>query len=352
MRIERVSQANNLDFMRLCFAVLVIASHSFPLTRGSDSAEPLSRWSHGQISFGGVAVDAFFIISGFLITSSAERSPELGRFVRKRVARIYPAFLCCALLTALVVMPMASATLSNQSPAAQVADTVLQTLRLREFKYVGAFQHNPFPGEINGSIWSIQYEFWCYLGVALLMVSNLLRRRSLILVLFVASVAVSCASSLMRWHPRGSVVFSIFGLPDFWARLMPLYLAGMVFYLYRDRIAYTWRGFLLASVASLSSLFLPGAWALVFPIAGCYALFHLAYVPKGTLNRFGRFGDLSYGTYLFAFPIQQILVQRLHGLSPLLLFFYATPLTMLLAALSWYCIERHFLHPGKLVRAG
>jgi peptidoglycan/LPS O-acetylase OafA/YrhL len=84
---------NNIDFLRLAFALLVVFSHSFPITQGSNTAEPFMRLTREQATGGSIAVDAFFILSGFLITASYSRSASAFSFLKKRIARIYPAFL-------------------------------------------------------------------------------------------------------------------------------------------------------------------------------------------------------------------------------------------------------------------
>ena len=89
MPIDESMKNNNFDFLRLALAVLVIFSHAFPLGAGSEIHEPLRVLTHGQMTLGGFAVDLFFVMSGFLIAGSAERSRNLGSFLKKRVARIY-----------------------------------------------------------------------------------------------------------------------------------------------------------------------------------------------------------------------------------------------------------------------
>ena len=103
------SRENNLDFVRLSLAVLVIFSHSFPLGNRTEHLEPVVRLTHGQSTAGVIAVDAFFIISGFLITNSFLRSRSVWDYFRKRIARIYPGFLACMLVCALIVAPLAGA---------------------------------------------------------------------------------------------------------------------------------------------------------------------------------------------------------------------------------------------------
>jgi peptidoglycan/LPS O-acetylase OafA/YrhL len=348
MKSQWKQRSNNFDFLRLALAVLVIYSHSFPLGTGSELIEPVRRFTHGQMTGGAVAVDLFFVMSGFLITASAERSRNSLSFMRKRVARIYPAFCVAGLLSLAIVMPLAGATFEHAGRLARAGDFLLQTLRLREFSYTSAFSDNPYPGSINGSAWSIQYEFWCYVGVALLASSGMLRRRWFVLCLFVASILVSFCFEVNGWIFGGKFLGVLFGSPQLWARLLPLYLAGVAFYLFRELIPkLSW----IAAAGVLALLVaarLPFGCAALFPIAGTYLIFYLAYASWIRLERFGRFGDFSYGTYLYAFPVQQLLMRTFgHPVSPWVLFLCATPLTLLLAVASWYGVERRFLQPAR-----
>jgi peptidoglycan/LPS O-acetylase OafA/YrhL len=138
------------------------------------------------------------------------------------------------------------------------------------------------------------------------------------------------------------------GSPQLWARLLPFYLAGVVFYLFRDRLRLNAWGASLALIVLLAASWVNVGWTVVFPVAGAYLVFYVAFAPWIRMQRVGRFGDFSYGTYLYAFPIEQLLVMRFgHGVAPWLLFALATPLTLLAAVVSWYAVERRFLRPER-----
>jgi peptidoglycan/LPS O-acetylase OafA/YrhL len=321
-------RGNNFDFMRLSLAVLVIYSHAYALGLGSEAAEPVVRFTHGQVSGGVIAVDGFFVMSGFLIAASAQRSRSIRGFLKKRCARIYPAFVFSGL--------------------ARGWDFVWRTLWLTEFSYAGVFARNPFPDVINGSTWSVPYEFWCYIGLALLSLAGLLRRRGIVLGLFVALWGLSFLFRWRGWILGGKELGLIFGPPQIWARMLPLYLAGVVFYLYRDRIPLRdWIAAISLAALIAASWFYTG-WTVVFPLAGTYLLFWFAFTPRVRLHRFGRFGDFSYGAYLYAFPVEQLVVQGLgRVVAPWVVFAWSTPITLALAVASWYGVERHFLAPAR-----
>src|SRR5579862_5627066 len=221
---------NNIDFVRIVLALLVILSHSYPLTLGHERSEPFAVLSRGQVTGGHIAVDLFFILSGFLITASFERSSSAASYLRKRVARIYPGFLLLSLMTLVLFAPLAHARVEGTSLIAKILNVTGNTLRLAEWKYSGAFGSNPAPGVINGSLWSIYYEFWCYIGVLTLGLTGLLRSRTFLALLFGASIVVSLLFGAHVVNFSGGIVGEILGYPPFWARLLPMYLAGVVFY--------------------------------------------------------------------------------------------------------------------------
>lgn len=342
------SRKNNFDFLRLALAVLVIFSHAYPLGLGSEAAEPLGRLTHDQATLGGVAVDGFFIMSGFLICASAQRSSGVWSFLKKRISRIYPAFAVGALLSAFIVLPLAGAHFAYRTALPRLGNFLLQTLRLTEYSYAGAFVHNPYPGVINGSLWSVSFEFWCYIGVALLLLAGALRKPALIAVLFAVSWLIGIAFRVEGWILGGKWLGVLVGVPHFWARLLPLYLSGVVFYLYRERIPHSTVLAALSAASLVAASFFQAGMAAAIPIAGAYLLFWFAFSPAIPLSRTSQFGDFSYGTYLYAFPIEQLVMQHIgHPVAPLVLFACATPLTLLAAIVSWYAVERPFLRPAR-----
>jgi peptidoglycan/LPS O-acetylase OafA/YrhL len=333
---------NNFDTLRLFFAVLVIFSHSFALGRGSDNSEPLFLLTRGQITLGNLSVWAFFVISGFLIAQSWTRSPNPLKFLKRRVARIYPGFIVAALLSALVLVPIA-ADPATRHPVA-IGSFLLQTLRLQVFDTPPIFIHNAWPNTLNGSLWSVPFEFWCYIGILLLGVAGMLWRRWSVAALFAAVIAWHLYLSITGWAPGGKILGIIFGFPLFWATVLPFFLAGSLFHLFGGVALFRKRLVIAALVILIASNFIPHAFIVTLPVCGAYLLLGLAYLPLLRPLNLGRFGDFSYGTYLYAFPIQQLIVSYGGGtMAPVKLFLLSAPLSVGVGALSWFLVERHFL---------
>jgi peptidoglycan/LPS O-acetylase OafA/YrhL len=218
---------NNFNAVRLALAVLVIVSHDFPLSYGSEGSEPLMRMTAGQDNLGAVAVNFFFLISGMLITASWLRSKSMQSFLFKRVLRIYPGFLVASAVSVLIALVFSPAF----RPAVRSAVWVYEFLRDLAFLGVSsliqpsAFAGNPFPGQINGSLWTISIEFGCYILVAVLGLFCLFKRRKLILLF---ALGVWLFYGIKLFHGR-----------EVWRsepRFLTYFFAGMLCWLFRDKI--------------------------------------------------------------------------------------------------------------------
>ncbi|HLP84504.1 MAG TPA: acyltransferase [Phycisphaerales bacterium] len=342
-------RSNNIDFLRFFLAALVIFAHSYALPVGSDATEPLYVFSHGQRTFGHIAVDFFFILSGFLITHSWLRSKGLLDFLWRRALRIYPAFIVATLVGVFFFAPVfgggGKAFISSIDPGKFILGLV--TLDPGGFK--GGFDQNPMPA-INGSLWSIPFEAWCYVGVAALGLATILAKRpALMLLALVLAIAGSLIYEYRNLALGGGVLGQIVGSPKLWARLIPFFIAGQVFYLFRHRIPWHPALLAVAIAAMIAGCKVPHALSIISPIAGPYILFAIAFLPSIKLQHFGKFGDFSYGLYVYAFPIQQSLVAKFGtDFAVWKLFVSSFFLTLAFAVASWYLVESPFLKLKKL----
>jgi peptidoglycan/LPS O-acetylase OafA/YrhL len=177
-----------------------------------------------------------------------------------------------------------------------------------------------------------------------------MRSRAFLVPLLSAALAISVLFPLRGWTPGGGILGQVFGYPPFWARLLPLYLAGVVFYRFRESIPFRDSWALAAAAVLGIAAWIPYGWTAAFPVMGAYLVLWFAHHPRIRLHHCARFGDFSYGVYLYGFPVEQLVMQRLgHPVSPFYLFAIATPLTLVLAALSWHGVEKRFLRTAKAI---
>jgi peptidoglycan/LPS O-acetylase OafA/YrhL len=327
--VHTVDRQNNFDALRVVLAALVLFSHSFPLVAGTNDAEPFFRLSSGQITGGELAVNFFFVISGYLITRSWLASRSTDAYLKKRIRRIYPGYLACLVVSVAITALCAGSRAREYTSATLLyqKDALLEGVLLLKYAVLdnpAAFAANPWPRAANGSLWTLQPELYCYLLVAGLGVMGGLRR-GLVTILWAMLFA---GYSLQLLH-TGNV------LNSFW-RLTLYFGVGALFYLHRDRVRFGHPLLLAAAVAAiLVGLAVPPLLLLVLPAAGSYLLLSFAFSSRIRLHDFAKRGDISYGLYLYAFIVQQAIVYAVGVRSPFVLFATALPVACGFAWLSW-----------------
>jgi peptidoglycan/LPS O-acetylase OafA/YrhL len=327
---QREHNQNGFDTIRLIAAALVLVSHSFPIGTGSNAREPLTILTSGQTTFGGLSVAVFFFISGLLISNSFEASRDLTSFVRKRALRIMPALIVVCCLLVFVLGP-----LTTNVPLGAYFQGAWRYLGQAVFlptanSLPGVFDQHPV-NATNGSLWSLRFEVACYAGSAVLVALN--RGR------LAAAVGVWISSFLIsRWLNAGTDQPGALFYLGTMAGLYRFFGAGVVIYLLRDRVVLNkqaaWIALALSLIAIATPFFMETA-----ATVGAYALLVFAYECPQWFRRITARGDISYGTYLYAFPIQQLMFSLVGG-RPWLMTATALPLTLLAATLSWLVIER------------
>ena len=328
---------NRFDILRLLAAWLVLFSHCFPLGARPGSEPLASTW--GVDTLGGVGVAIFFVLSGYLVTLSLERSPHIFEFARRRALRIYPALVMLCLLCVLLLGPWM--TVLPQAAYWQHYLTLdyLKTASAWFIQYPlpGVFWANPTPITVNGALWSLPYEITCY-GV-LALVSLLPGPLRFKVPLLGAGLVLQF---LMRPSPMVMGPFDRFmGLDYYNGKLGVLFALGAVFACWRTHIRpLLWPALLLLAGA----LFLHhGAWQTLLYLLGVGTLtLWLALYGRCLPRVPARVGDWSYGAYLYGFPVQQVLAHnKLHELSFVGYIVASTVLTFGLAGLSWHLVEKH-----------
>jgi len=322
------SRENNFDFIRMIAAVSVLFSHSYPLTYGENDNEPLFILTKCQTDFGIIAVNIFFIISGFLVTQSFIRKQTLADYFRSRILRIFPALIVMILLIVFVAGPLLT-TLSVReyfySNETYRYLTMMYVFNDSEVQNLpGVFEKNPFHDTINGSLWTIRYELTCY--IALPAVLLLFRKRPVASLLLTAAVILIALNSFFG---PGYLIISFF----------TCFLSGSIFYLLRKKIPLHW--FIAVCAAGLLITSVPlRILSYTFPWLAGYLVIYLALIPKTSLTKFGKYGDFSYGIYIWAFPVQQVVAQSHSSYGSYFNAIVSFPFVLILAILSWHFIEK------------
>ncbi len=327
---------NNFNALRLILAVLVIVAHSYQTTDGTNARELLTIATRGQESFGEIAVDLFFVISGVFITASWFRSRSMQDFLYKRILRIYPGFVM-ALLTSVVVTWTASAEFRHSVHLQLWIQEFVQdlfTLDYSSLSQPGIFAHNPLPNISNGSLWTIQKEFCCYLLVAVIGMFSLFKRRGVILGLTMSSWAYYAA--IIRFsHSTEHQHFP--------ARFLTYFLVGMSAWLFRNRLRFSWPAALVMVAILILSARVPYFFSILFPLAGSFLTLWLGLTPPWKIMKWTDDMDLSYGVYLYAYLVQQVVASSSSLRAPLISACITLPVTFALAWLSRRFVEEPFL---------
>lgn len=295
-----------------------------------------------------IGVDGFFAISGFLITASWLSNPRLREYLAARALRILPGFYVCLLVTAFVIAPI-SVAIQGGSPTKLISsgaplEYVLKNsaVALVKFDIGGTPRDIPNAGMWNGSLWSLIWEIMCYLVVAGIGIVGLAKYRWVSLaILLPATVGAAMLPPLrfpdvLHQHEGGGDVRT--ALLFLICRSAIMFAAGAFLYQWRDVIPARWWLVAVSVAIVIAAGSLPD-YRVVAAVPLAYAV-----IVSGSLvhnERLRLRTDLSYGTYIYAYPIQQLLtVMGLLSLAPLLFTLVVAAATLPLAVASWFLIEK------------
>jgi peptidoglycan/LPS O-acetylase OafA/YrhL len=330
-------------------ALLVVWSHSFALYFGSEDSEPLSQITNGHYNSGNLAVFVFFIISGFLVFQSYENTPSTFRYFNKRMRRIYPGYVVATSICAFIVIPVFSTRSLSDYSSTEIVSTLLLNLVLKNhFPISDAFSQNQ-SHSINGSLWSIPYEFWCYIGIAALGALRLLKYRFVSLAIITIAMLARLLLDATDRRPGGGILEQIIGWPYLWFSIIPCFMIGLAAYQYRRAIPRNRTilillisGFLIACRLPRDGLHQKLIVDVLFPFVASYSVFYFAFESSGAAV-LSRLGDFSYGTYLYGYAIQQMLLASFQSLQFTVFVSASLFLSATAGIISWYVVEHWFL---------
>ena len=331
------SRDNNFNLIRVLAASAVLITHGFALSVGSREAEP--QIAGLGMTMGSVAVDVFFVTSGFLVTASLLSRGHLVAFLCSRFLRIYPALIVAVLLSVFGV----GLFFTSQSVSSYLGDP--QTLRyltknVSLFFGVtstlpGVFADNPYQAAVNGSLWTRPYEVWMYAILATIWALGRLLDGENSRLFERVTVFLACASVALN-------IFAHF-VWDYDSKFLPLFsmfFSGTAYFIQRDKVPSSPILFVSLSGITICALSIQDALFVAYTLFLPYCLLFLAYVQYMPLLKFNLLGDYSYGIYIYAFPVQQSIAALIPKITVLHLFIISFSITAIVAVLSWHFIEK------------
>ncbi len=343
MKLSNFTQGrdNNFNLVRIVAALAVLITHSFALAVGTGDAEPFRE--RLGMTIGSIAVDVFFITSGFLVTASLLTRQSVIDFVWSRILRIFPALLVMLILTVFglgvffTALPLTSYLADSTTYLYLMKCATLITGVAENLP--GVFDGNPYGSVVNGSLWTMPYEIRMYAILAVIWVALRVINMGGVKLFQLAIVASYVVAGVL-------VVAHHFYLSTGgqFERLFFMFFSGAAFYVLKEHITLSRSYFWLAVIALLSSAIVnKHAFFVIYELAISYVLFYVVYIPSGYIRKFNQLGDYSYGIYIYAFPVQQSVAALVPGVSILSMLVISASTTLLLAALSWHFLERHAL---------
>ena len=333
-------QKNNFDFLRFVFAFLVVLAHTYELSGNIGALHALS------IIDTFIPVSGFFIISGFLITRSYSASKTLGQYFIKRIKRLMPGYLFIIIGSALGLSLISTLGLSGYFHSASLYKYLSANLVFLNFLHPclpGVFDKNTMCA-INGSLWTIKVEVSFYIIIPLLFyfINKSNRKLILLSVLYILAVLYNYGlyEFFQKWTGHHGLYFTLsHQLPS----LMVYFIAGMAIHFYFD-IIMKYKNLLVLIALPVFILEYVLNVEILKPLALSIIIFYVAYSFKA-FNNFGKFGDFSYGIYIFHFPLIQLFIYygMFNKYDPWMVTVIIALTTCILAVLSWHLLEKQFL---------
>jgi len=337
-----VGKDNNFNLLRFFAATLVLFSHSFALSIGHSSAEPL--YTSLGVTFGSMAVDIFFITSGFLVTASLLNRGNIFAFVWARFLRIYPALLVSVTFCVFIVgLYFTSLPYDDYLGDYEIYRFFVKNIILLDgidYSLPGVFENIPYRNAVNGSLWTLPFELKAYILLALIGTVYLSFKDWIKRVLFESLLVL-----------MGLVGMSLYMIDHYipiadtmTLKLFSMFFIGSAYYILKDKIIISKKFFWIIAIIIGLSTYDKEIFFITYTLGIAYMVLYFSYVPSGQIRRFNKFGDYSYGLYIYAFPIQQSVAALIPNVSVLEMFVFSFSVTLILSVLSWHFVEKRFLN--------
>ena len=332
----RGGRTAGFDYLRILLAISVVVFHSVITSYGPGADGWLAEgWLRPLTTS---ILPMFFALSGFLVAGSLDRSRNLFDYGLLRVLRIVPALFVEVSIAALLLGPLLTALpLHDYFTSAKFYSYFLNVVGHIHFQLPGLFIDNPDPDMVNRQLWTIPGELKCYLALLLLALVGVHRRP-----LALAGVVAVCIAAFPFYdtfvkhedvHALKTVTLN---------SLVLAFLCGVLLHAWRDRIKTSPALIVcLAALCYAMMLFPDLQYLAMAPMAWLTVAIGVSDLPRTPLS---EAGDLSYGLYLYGYPLQQTYAHLFPAhRSPLPNIAFALVIGGVLAALSWRFVEKPVL---------
>jgi peptidoglycan/LPS O-acetylase OafA/YrhL len=327
---------NSLDLIRLIAAILVIVGHS-PVLLGQSNTFDIIGKIIGCQSIHGLSVDIFFIISGFLITKSFLRTNNPMEYLKNRVLRIYPGLLFSLILVFLISYCLQELNIYNYLITNK--NFLLNILLIKHYYTIeGVFSSNNLK-EINGSLWTLKYEFIMYLIVLFLGVFKVLKKELVLLSTIVILFLFFQNISTQTWSFFDIQYKSLLHFGMFFLFGSTIYFYEYQLKIYKHLPIIMFLGYFIVRIFVPNSDFRINLLMIWFPILTLIIgkePFKFSYNSK-------KWGDYSYGIYLWGWPVQQFLINKFEFFKSnnhYCLSLIAIIISFVFAFFSWHFVEK------------
>ncbi len=331
---------NNFNLIRIIAALAVLVTHSFAIVLGSGEAEPFRKTIN--MTMGSIAVDLFFIASGFLVSASIINRKSIIEFFWARFLRIFPGLVMMLLITVFGIgtyfTTLSTADYLTHPKTYYYLVKGMTLIRDVVYTLPGVFEFTPIKQVVNGSLWSLPVEIKMYILLAILWLCvRFFKPHHL---KFFKTIIISGwlgSASLLLWKHFYLTSDTTH------LHLFFMFFTGASFFVLKERISLTTNGFFICMATLVASIFISQhAFFVTYCLTLAYILFYIAYKPAGNIRQYNRLGDYSYGVYIYAYPVQQSIATLMPNITITGMIIISIMITILLATLSWHFIE----HPS------
>ncbi len=329
-----VGRNNNWDCVRLIASFLVLAAHAFPVATGANG-DLLFLVSNGNLNFGGFAVLILFLFSGYFNAKSVERvKGDFYIFFKSRALRLIPELLCVCLFCMFVIGPIfTDLTIVQYFSDYDTYLYPINSLLLGKHELPGVFTNNVYASQINGSLWTLKLEVLCYIGVFIAYKLKMFNKKGFFFYIVMYCIGIVLYSYLLYNNsPLSGILYPILGFG-----------MGIALYVCREYIKLSAVVALIAMLLYLVTCRFKFGMMLGL-ITLSYAMLYIVFATKKKIGNVTKGYEISYGVYLWAFPIQQIICYMFGGrMNPYVNIIMTIPIVVLVAIASNKFIQRPVL---------